>query len=522
MNYIDNHQNIAMPTPHVTGQTAHAPHVTGHSAHAPHVTVVGAGLAGTEAALQLARWGIPVKLLELRGAPQLQTPTLSASAADGPSTPASGDQVKNTAAHKTLDPAELVCSNSFGSQGDLSAPGQLKREAALFGSRVLSAAKLSEVPAGQSLSVDREQFSKILRAEIAKHSPLLTLERSEAANLSDLARPTLIATGPLTSESLSASLQQHFGSDFLYFFDAISPVVDADSIDRSIVWAQDRYDKGSPDYLNCPLNSYEYEAFLDAVIAAKKITPKHFEETPFFEGCMPIEAMLERGRETLRFGPMKPVGLRDPRTGRRPHAVVQLRQENRFGTAYNLVGFQTRMAFGAQVEVFRKIPGLARAEFLKLGTLHRNLYLHTPTCLSRNLSSGRDSKLFFAGQITGVEGYFESACMGWLAALFLWSEITQVPITPPPPTSATGALFAALFDAQRSEKFQPTNINFSLLPPLLAPLAAQYRSDKNLRKKAQLDIATHDFTNWLNDLPAPIRPGSLLPEANFAAAPIAE
>lgn len=433
------------------------------------VHVVGAGLAGTEAALQLANLGHSVILHEMR--PQQSTP-----------------------AHKTGDFAELVCSNSFGSLSPESAPGQLKWEAEQLESFVLAAARAHAVPAGQALGIDRTLFAQALTEEVRRH-PRIEVRPGEISRLEDVPRPAIIATGPLTSPALSESLRNHFGGDFLYFFDAIAPIVDADSIDMQIAWAADRYDKGTPDYLNCPMSKEEYETFTQEIMAARKIEPKDFEKTAFFEGCMPIEVMFDRGPETPRFGPMKPVGLRDPRTGREPWAVVQLRAENRDRTAYNLVGFQTRMAYGEQTRVFRMIPGLQNAEFLKLGSIHRNLFINSPQLLNHDLSSRRDDQLFFAGQITGVEGYFESTCMGLMAARFLDAKLRGRPIASPPRASALGSILSAILDPERAENFQPTNINFGLFPPMteVNGKKIKVKADKKAR---QLARARDAFRQW--------------------------
>lgn len=431
----------------------------------PKVTIVGGGLAGSECALQLANLGIPVVLYEMR------------------------DKVM-TPAHRTSNFAEVVCSNSFGSMSEVSAPGQLKWEARKLGSFILKAAEIAQVPAGQALGLDREIFSSTITKWINEH-PLIEVRRELVSNLDSLPRPCVIATGPLTDEALAASLQNHFGGDFLYFFDAIAPIIDADSIDSSIAWRADRYDKGTPDYYNCPLNKEEYFAFIQAIKDARKIEPKHFEQTPFFESCMPIEVMVSRGDQTLRFGPMKPVGLKDPRTGRTPFAVVQLRQENKEATAYNIVGFQTRMAYGDQKQVFKMIPGLQNAEFLKLGSIHRNLFVNTPKLLNADLSSKNDPNLFFAGQITGVEGYFESTCIGLLVAKNLHSKIKNLPLEHPPRSSAFGSLLNAITDETKIKHFQPTNINMSLFPPLDEKI-----HDKAIRKATQIKKAQSDFLGW--------------------------
>ncbi|MFN7729549.1 MAG: methylenetetrahydrofolate--tRNA-(uracil(54)-C(5))-methyltransferase (FADH(2)-oxidizing) TrmFO [Bdellovibrio sp.] len=432
-----------------------------------HVTVVGAGLAGSECALQMADRGYQVTLIEMRA-------------------------VKQTPAHKTTNCAELVCSNSFGSMSEGSAPHQLKWEAEQLNSQILQAAKVAAVPAGQALGVDRELFAQIVNDKVQAH-PRIKLENKIVESLDDIPRPAVIATGPLTDEALAESLRRHFGDEFCYFFDAIAPIIDTDSINTEIAWKQDRYDKGTPDYFNCGLNKDQYFALINEIAGARKIEPKHFETTKFFEGCMPIEVMVERGPHTLRFGPMKPVGLRAPNAERDPYAVVQLRQDNKEGTAYNMVGFQTRMAYAEQVRVFRMIPGLENAEFLKLGSIHRNLYINSPKRLNRDLSSQNDSWLFFAGQITGVEGYFESTCMGLLVAQFLDRKIQGLEFAPPPRASAMGSVLEAITDPLRAKHFQPTNMNFGLLPPL----EEQIR-DKSAKKLKQIELARASFTDWKN------------------------
>ncbi len=436
------------------------------SSNTKKISVVGAGLAGSECAFQLAEKGYEVDLFEMR--PTEMTP-----------------------AHKTKDCAELVCSNSFGSFSEESAPGQLKWEAAQMNSLILSCAKESHVPAGQALGVDREKFAEFVTKKIRNH-PKINFHEKVIHSLEDIPRPAVIATGPLTNEKLSQSMQKHFGDDFLYFFDAIAPIIDADSINEEIAWKADRYDKGTPDYWNCPLDKEQYEDFITEIEKARKIIPKYFETTNFFEGCMPVETMVERGRETARFGPMKPVGLVNPRTGREAHAIVQLRQDNREATAYNMVGFQTRMAYDEQVRVFRKIPGLENAEFLKLGSIHRNLYINSPKCLNTDLSSKKDPWLFFAGQITGVEGYFESTCTGLLVAKFLDQKLNDEVFSPPPRASAMGSLLEAITDATRAENFQPTNINFGLLPNI-SKLEIRQKKEKKLE---QLRRAKAAHQSW--------------------------
>jgi len=439
------------------------------------ITVVGAGLAGSECALQLADMGYKVVLFEMR---------------DKTMTPA----------HKTSKFAELVCSNSFGSTGEISAPGQLKWEAQKLNSKILEAAYFAQVPAGQALGMDREVFSAKVTEMIHNH-PNIEVRNDVINNLEEVPRPAVIATGPLTHDNLAESLRRHFGDEFMYFFDAIAPIIDTDSINTEIAWKADRYDKGTGDYYNCPLNKEEYERFIAEIKAARKIEPKDFETTNFFEGCMPIETMIDRGDQTLRFGPMKPVGLDNPKTGRYAYAIVQLRQDNKEATAYNMVGFQTRMAYSEQVRIFRMIPGLENAEFLKLGSIHRNLYINSPKRLSCDLSSKRDPWLFFAGQITGVEGYFESTCVGLMVAKFIDQKLQDKVFTPPPRLSAMGSLLEAITDQTRAEHFQPTNINFALIPPLteedLEPLKAQkLHRDKKAKKEVQIKKARAALESW--------------------------
>lgn len=429
------------------------------------ITVVGAGLAGSECALQLAHMGFDVLLYEMRG-------------------------IKNTPAHKTTFFAELVCSNSFGSLSDVSAPGQLKWEAEQLNSYILKAAKEAAVPAGQALGIDRDLFAKKV-TELVENHPKITIKRECVVSLETIERPAVIATGPLTDEQLASDLQKHFGDEFLYFFDAIAPIIDADSINTDMAWKADRYDKGTADYYNCPLNKEQYFNFIEEVKNARKIEPKHFETTDFFEGCMPIEVMVERGPQTLRFGPMKPVGLTDPKTGRYPFAVVQLRQDNKEGTAYNMVGFQTRMAYPEQTRVFKMIPGLENAEFLKLGSIHRNMFINSPKRLNKDLSSKNDPWLFFAGQITGVEGYFESTCVGLLVAKFIAQKLSDKTFSPPPRDTALGSLLEAITDSFREKNFQPTNINFGLIPPWPEEIR-----DKKEKKAKQIARAQEALRNW--------------------------
>lgn len=433
------------------------------------ISVVGAGLAGSECALQLAAMGYKVDLYEMR-------------------------PVKSSPAHKTADFAELVCSNSLGSLSDTSATGQLKWEAEELDSAILKAAKSAYVPAGQALGVDRIIFSQQI-SELIKNNTQIRVINQVIERLDQVPRPAVIATGPLTEEALAMDIQNHFGGEFCYFFDAIAPIIDTDSIDMNIAFKADRYDKGTPDYINCPMNKEQYFNFIEEVKKARKIEPKHFETTQFFEGCMPIEVMVDRGDQTLRFGPMKPVGLTDPKTGRYPFAAVQLRQENKEATSYNMVGFQTRMAYPEQIRVFKMIPGLENAEFLKLGSIHRNLYVNSPSMLNKNLSSKKDPELFFAGQITGVEGYFESACMGLCVAHFLNHYLMQRQTPEWPRTTAFGSLLNAITDPERAKHFQPTNINFGLIPPL-----DEAEKDKSIKKQKQIARARKDFTQFKSQL----------------------
>lgn len=439
----------------------------------PQITIVGGGLAGSECAYQLAEMGHSVCLYEMRGGP---------------------GEVNTTPAHKTDRLAELVCSNSLGSTTDYSAPGQLKWEAEALNSLILRAAKAAAVPAGMALGVDRDIFSTTVTEAVHAH-PRIEIRRQAVHSLDEIPRPAVIATGPLTSASLAASLRDHFDGEFLYFFDAIAPIIDADSIDKFVAYKADRWGKGNRDYYNCPLDKEQYENLIREIKAARKIEPKEFEkDTPFFNGCMPIEAMIERGDQTLRYGPMSAKGLRHPWTGKMPYAVVQLRQDNRENTAYNMVGFQTKMAYGEQTRVFRMIPGLENAEFLKLGSIHRNMYIQTPKKLTDILSSRKDEWLFFAGQITGVEGYFDSTCMGLLVARFLDDKLNGRPVSKPPRASALGSLLNAI--TEDNEYFQPTNINFGLFPRPEA-VDVRTREQREEKRNRQLRAAKAAFQEWL-------------------------
>ncbi|MEO5366676.1 MAG: methylenetetrahydrofolate--tRNA-(uracil(54)-C(5))-methyltransferase (FADH(2)-oxidizing) TrmFO [Magnetococcus sp. WYHC-3] len=405
------------------------------------VLVIGGGLAGSEAAWVLAQRGIDVTLCEMR--PGRMTP-----------------------AHRTGALGELVCSNSLRSDDpERNAVGVLHEELRRAGSLILATADRHRVPAGGALAVDREAFSAAVTAQVEAH-PRITLERREVTRL-DPGRPTIIASGPLTSDALFAHLEGCIGAGKLYFFDAIAPIVARDSIDFSVAWMQSRYDKGSgDDYINCPMDRAQYEEFIDALLAAEKMAFKSFEACPWFEGCMPIEVMAERGRETPRHGPMKPVGLTNPhQPDVKPYAVVQLRRDNAAGTLWNMVGFQTKMTWPEQRRVFSRIPGLTQAEFVRLGALHRNTFINSPTLLDDTLRLRSQPSWRFAGQITGVEGYVESTAMGLLAGLFLAGELQGHPVALPPVECALGALLAHITREARPQGFQPMNIHFGLMPP---------------------------------------------------------
>ncbi|GIX15710.1 MAG: methylenetetrahydrofolate--tRNA-(uracil-5-)-methyltransferase TrmFO [Paracoccaceae bacterium] len=434
-------------------------------------------MAGSEAAWQLAGAGVPVVLHEMR--PHVAT-----------------------FAHRTDRLAELVCSNSFRSDDDeANAVGLLHWEMRAAGGLIIAAADRHRLPAGGALAVDREGFAAEVTARLADH-PLVRIERGEIAGLPpEDWDSVIIATGPLTSPALAEAVRRLTGERALAFFDAIAPIVHADSIDMSKAWVQSRYDKGETEaerraYINCPLTREEYEALIDAILAADT-APFHEGETdtPYFEGCLPIEVMAARGRDTLRFGPMKPVGLTDPRTGRRPHAVVQLRRDNALGTLYNMVGFQTKMRHGAQVQVFRMIPGLENARFARLGGIHRNTFLNSPRLLDERMRLKAAPRLRFAGQITGVEGYVESAAMGLLAGRLAAAERLGRPIALPPATTATGALLAHITGGAEAETFQPMNVNFGLFPPL--PDGPGGRRGKRDRARAYTQRAKQDWTAWL-------------------------
>jgi methylenetetrahydrofolate--tRNA-(uracil-5-)-methyltransferase len=409
--------------------------------------------------------------------------------------------VRQTPAHQTEKFAELVCSNTFKSTETTNAHGLLKAEMRVLGSMVLECADASRVPGGSALTVDRSAFAGLVTERVTSH-PMIEIVRDEVA---DVMTPSIIATGPLTSEGLSEAIRTRTGSDALSFYDAIAPIVSFESIDHDIVFRASRYGKetmeGAGDegaYLNCPMSREEYEAFLDAVATGDQYRTHDFDQVPFFEGCMPIEVMAQRGRETLRFGPMKPVGLDDPRTGRRPWAVVQLRQEDRAGMMWNLVGFQTRLRIPEQQRVFRMIPGLAKAEFFRYGQIHRNAYLNAPACLTPHLSLRDEPTVLFAGQLTGVEGYTESTATGVLAAINMARMLRGEAASLPPATTMLGALYRYLREAD-PRHFQPMNANFGLVEPL-----AEAVRDKRRKKELLAERALADMLAWRDRIAAPV------------------
>ncbi|HEX4117677.1 MAG TPA: methylenetetrahydrofolate--tRNA-(uracil(54)-C(5))-methyltransferase (FADH(2)-oxidizing) TrmFO [Rhizomicrobium sp.] len=437
------------------------------------IHIIGGGLAGSEAAWALAEAGLDVVLHEMR-------PT------------------RGTFAHQTDGLAELVCSNSFRSDDAMNnAVGLLHEEMRRAGSLVMRMADRHKLPAGGALAVDREGFSQAVSEALASH-PRVTLAREEIAELPPANQgQVIVATGPLTSESLSASIARITGQNHLAFFDAIAPIVHRDSIDFDIAWFQSRYDKvgpggGDADYINLPLNEEQYRGFVAALLAGEKTDFKEWEKsTPYFEACLPIEVMAARGLETLRFGPMKPVGLSDPRAGTRPHAVVQLRQDNKLGTLWNMVGFQTKLKHGEQSRIFRTIPGLEKAEFARLGGLHRNTFINSPLLLDAELRLKAQPHIRFAGQVTGVEGYVESAAVGLLAGRFAAGEALGRAHPPPPPTTALGALLAHITGGADAKSFQPMNVNYGLFPPL------DKRVKGKDRKQAMSARALEDLSAWL-------------------------
>ncbi len=434
--------------------------------------VVGGGLAGCEAAWALAARGVDVTLYEMR--PAVRTP-----------------------AHRTDRLAELVCSNSFKSVELGNAHGLLKAELRRLGSLLLECAESARVPGGAALAVDRELFSLAVHERVTSH-PRIRVVREEVR---ELPSPAVIATGPLTSETLAGALTRRLGADALAFYDAIAPVVASDSLDHGRLYALSRYGKGEgDDYLNAPMDAAGYGAFIDALLAADQFTAHEFDQVPYFEGCLPVEEMARRGRETLRFGPMKPVGLPEPASGREPFAVVQLRREDRAGQMWNLVGFQTRLRIPEQRRVFTMIPGLESAEFLRFGSIHRNAYVNSPACLAEALTLRDDNRVFLAGQMTGVEGYTESLGTGLLAGINLARRLSGLPAAVPPPTTMLGGLYRYLREAD-PRHFQPMNANFGLLAPLSdEPMSGRAdertRLSKERKKEVLVERAQADFDSW--------------------------
>ena len=435
------------------------------------IHIIGGGLAGSEAAWQLAEAGLRVRLSEMRGG--------------GGTTPA----------HETDRLAEMVCSNSFRSDdADHNAVGLLHQEMRALNSLIMQAADEHRVPAGSALAVDREQFAAAVTRAI-EHHPNITIIRERVDALPD--HPAIIATGPLTGSQLAEAIAAETGTSALAFFDAIAPIVHRDSIDMDVAWMAARWDKGGKDYINCPLDKAQYEDFVAALIDGEKMSFKDWEtNTPYFEGCMPVEVMAERGPETLRHGPMKPMGLDDPRTGRWPYAVVQLRQDNALGTLWNMVGFQTKLKHGEQVRIFRTIPGLENAEFARLGGIHRNSFINSPRLLDSELRLKSKPNIRFAGQITGCEGYVESAAVGILAARFAAAELRGESLSPPPLETAVGALLGHITGGADAETFQPMNVNFGLMPPI------EGRWKRTDRKKAYTDRARAALAQWLTSIPS--------------------
>ena len=438
------------------------------------IQIIGGGLAGSEAAWQLAEAGLRVRLSEMRG---------------------SGD---STPAHETDSLAEMVCSNSFRSDdAEHNAVGLLHQELRSLGSLVMRAADHHRVPAGSALAVDREGFATEVTRQIERH-PNISVVRERVDRLPD--RPTIIATGPLTGAGLAEAIAAETGEGALAFFDAIAPIIHRDSIDMDVAWMAARWDRGSSegdgkDYINCPLDKEQYDAFIQALVDGEKMPFHDWEkDTPYFEGCMPIEVMAERGPQTLRYGPMKPTGLDNPRTGRWPYAVVQLRQDNKLGTLWNMVGFQTKLKHGEQVRIFRTIPGLENAEFARLGGIHRNSFINSPKLLDGELRLKSKPNIRFAGQITGCEGYIESAAVGLLAARFARAELLGETLSQPPAETALGALLAHITGGADVETFQPMNINFGLMPPISG------RAKRADRKKAYTDRARTALAAWLGEL----------------------
>lgn len=429
------------------------------------IIIIGGGLAGCEAAWQLLRRGHAVHLLEMK-------------------------PLKFSPAHKTEFLAELVCSNSLKSNDPLSASGLLKTELRSLHSLILSVADQTAVSAGSALAVDRYEFSRRIEDRLLNESNF-TLSRQEMISIPQ-DNQTIIATGPLTSDAFASAINAVIGGPYLYFYDAIAPIVEADSLDMAKLYWASRYDKGTPDYLNCPFTEEEYKNFRKQLLSGNKVAAKAFEEIRHFEGCLPIETLAARGEDTLAFGPMKPVGLINPQTGSMPYAVVQLRRENNSGTLFNMVGFQTKLTWPEQERIFRLIPGLEKARFARLGSIHRNTYINSPSLLNRLLQLKTNPNLFFAGQITGVEGYMESTAMGLLAGLGAAAVVEGREFFAPPPATAIGSLLQYITSPEHADNFQPMNINFGLLEPL---------PEKRIRKKEKhlryAERARHEINEWI-------------------------
>jgi methylenetetrahydrofolate--tRNA-(uracil-5-)-methyltransferase len=439
------------------------------------VTVIGGGFAGVEAAWQVARAGVKVRLYEMR--PVQQTP-----------------------AHRTDKLAEIVCSNSLKSDEPGSASYLLKEELRRGDSLVMEAAAATRVPAGAALAVDRQKFAEYITEKIEQH-PLIELVREEVISIPE-DQIAIIATGPLSSDALTKEIMKLTGSDQLYFYDAIAPIVSADSIDTTIAFRAARYGKGGDDYLNCPFDKEQYQRFYEALIEANSVPLQRFEETRWFESCLPIEELARRGVDTLRFGPMKPVGLPDPRTGREPYAAVQLRQENLMADAYSLVGFQNHLRYGEQAKVLRLIPGMEQAEFLQYGQIHRNTYICSPRILNATMQTRRLPGIFFAGQITGVEGYVESVAMGWLAGINAARLAGSQNLVEAPAAGAIGSLARYVSHAE-VKNFQPVNITFGLLQPLTAEQSEEQkarRRSKKERRSLQVELALKEWDTWLQQI----------------------
>jgi len=428
------------------------------------LVIIGGGLAGSEAAWQAANSGAKVTLHEMR-------------------------PKEETAAHKTDHLAEIVCSNSLGSNDPLSAPGMLKEEMRQLHSLIIRIADEVRIPAGTALAVDRDQFARKVTQALTEH-PNIKILREEIHEIPEDAL-CIIATGPLTSPKLSEAIIQFTQSKNLFFFDAISPIVDTDSLNTDRTFLASRYEKGTADYVNCPMDEKTYNAFYDALIQADRVQPKSFESVPYFEGCLPIEVMADRGRQTLLFGPLKPVGLIDPKTGQRPYAVLQLRPENAHGSCYNLVGFQTKLTYPEQRRIFRMIPGLEQAEFLRCGSIHRNTYINAPILLQDTLQVKKQPRIFFAGQLVGVEGYVEAAASGGIAGINAARILSGLNPVVPPPSTAHGALLHYITTCE-PKYFQPINSNFGLYPPLDMPMR-----DKQKKRQLIQERATTHFKAWM-------------------------